>query len=163
MSRAFVKEDGPDLSPLPDLPVSQHPNWVTLRGLTQLQRRLAEVQARLAKLRGRAERLDLMPEAAAGRDIRYYEARLKSAILVDQGARGCDEVAFGHAVRVRDDAGREAIYRIVGEDEAEAEAGLIAPHSPLARALTGGQVGDVVTCQRPAGTLLLEILEVFWP
>jgi len=162
MSRAFVKEDGPDLSPLPDLPISPHPNWVTARGLALLQGQLAEAQTRLAELRGRAERLDMMPEAAAERDIRYFEARVKSAILVDPGRRRADEVAFGHTVRVCDDAGREVLYRIVGEDEADAPAGLIAPHSPLARALTGAMVGDVVTWHRPAGAVQLEISEVYW-
>ncbi len=42
MSRAFVREDGPDTTPLPDLPVSPHPNYVTPRGLAALQARLAE-------------------------------------------------------------------------------------------------------------------------
>jgi transcription elongation GreA/GreB family factor len=36
-------------------------------------------------------------------------------------------------------------YRIVGEDEADAKAGLIAHVSPLARALLGREVGDVVS------------------
>ena len=33
MSRAFVKEGTGELDPLPDLPVSAHPNHVTPRGL----------------------------------------------------------------------------------------------------------------------------------
>ena len=33
MSRAFVKEDTGELEPLPDLPISTHPNYVTPRGL----------------------------------------------------------------------------------------------------------------------------------
>ena len=37
MSRAFVKEDGPDNEPLPDLPISPHPNYVTPRGLAALR------------------------------------------------------------------------------------------------------------------------------
>ena len=45
MSRAFVKEDGPDNEPLPDLPISPHPNYVTPRGLDALRARLAAAQA----------------------------------------------------------------------------------------------------------------------
>jgi transcription elongation GreA/GreB family factor len=41
--------------------------------------------------------------------------------------------------------GEPAVYRIVGEDEADAKAGLISYVSPLARALIGAEVGDVVT------------------
>ena len=33
MSRAFVKEGTGELEPLPDLPISPHPNYVTPRGL----------------------------------------------------------------------------------------------------------------------------------
>jgi transcription elongation factor GreB len=78
MSRAFVKEDGHDLAPLPDLPVSPHPNYVTPRGLAGLAARLRARQADLAALRARPDRLDKLPEAAAERDIRYLEARLRA-------------------------------------------------------------------------------------
>ena len=38
MSRAFVKEsDGDDAGDLPELPVSEHPNYVTPRGLSLLR------------------------------------------------------------------------------------------------------------------------------
>ena len=83
MSRAFVKEGDGALDPLPDLPLSAHPNYVTKRGLADLQDRLRQAQARLADLKVRAERLDKLPEAAAERDIRYLAARLRSAIPVD--------------------------------------------------------------------------------
>ena len=59
MSRAFVKEDAPDNVPLPDLPLSPHPNYVTPRGLAALQARLAQAQSRLAALKARPDRLDL--------------------------------------------------------------------------------------------------------
>ena len=54
-------------------------------GLAALRARLLARQGDLAVLRGRAERLDKLPEAAAERDIRYLEARLRSAIVVDPG------------------------------------------------------------------------------
>lgn len=127
MSRAFVKEDGTDLAPLPDLPVSPHPNYVTPRGLAALQARLLAVQAELAALRARPDRLDKQPEAAAERDIRYLEARLRSAIPIDPASHRGDAVAFGHRVMVADAEGRQAWYEITGEDEADASLGRIAP------------------------------------
>jgi transcription elongation factor GreB len=163
MSRAFVKEDGPDNTPLPDLPISQHPNYVTPRGLAQLRARLAEAQMRLGAFRARDDRLDRLCEAAAERDIRYFEARMKSAMVVAPEGRACDAVEFGHAVRVVDEAGVEVVYSIVGEDEADAGAGLIAPQSPLARALIGARLGDVVAWRRPVGDVELEILGIGWP
>lgn len=163
MSRAFVKEGSGELDPLPDLPISSHPNYVTPRGLQSLKDRLAVRQAELSALRGRAERLDKLPEAAAERDIRYLEARLRSAIPVDVAAQDLEEVAFGHAVTVVDDQGHEATYEITGEDEADPALGRIAPHSPLARALMGAAVGDVVTWARPSGVLDLEIVAIVCP
>jgi transcription elongation GreA/GreB family factor len=163
MSRAFVKEDGPDNAPLPDLPISPHPNYVTPRGLHLLQTALGAAQTQLTNLRTRAERLDRLPEAAAERDIRYLEARLKSAWLMSPEGRGCDEVAFGHRVRVCDADGVVNKYTIVGEDEADATAGLIAPHSPLARALIGARLGDVVQWRRPVGVAELEVMGIDWP
>lgn len=163
MSRAFVKEDGPDNEPLPDLPISPHPNYVTPRGLAALRDRLAATQADLARLKARAERLDKLPEKAAERDIRYLEARLRSAIPVDPADQPRDEVAFGARVTVADEDGRQTVYEIVGEDEADAGAGRIAPQAPLARALLGARVGDVVEWRRPAGRLELEVIAIAYP
>jgi transcription elongation factor GreB len=160
MSRAFVREDGPDTTPLPDLPVSPHPNYVTPRGLAALQARLAESQAALARLRARADRLDRLPEAAAERDIRYIEARLRSALPVDPARQPQDEVAFGACVTVTDDTGQHHVFEITGEDEADAARGRIAPQSPLARALLGAAVGDSVRWTRPSGKLDLEITAI---
>lgn len=160
MSRAFVREGDGALDPLPDLPLSPHPNHVTPRGLAALQSRLQARQAALAALKARAERLDKLPEAAAERDIRYLEARLRSAIPVAP-PQDLTRVAFGLAVAVRDGAGRQSRYEITGEDEADAALGRIAPQSPLARALIGAEVGDLVTWTRPAGTTELEVLGIF--
>lgn len=163
MSRAFVREDRPDTEPLPDLPISPHPNWVTPRGLEALKARLAATQAELARLRAREDRLDRLPERAAERDIRYLEARLASAIPVDPAGQDLSEVAFGLCVTVADAEGTETTYEIVGEDEADPAAGRIAPHAPLARALLGARPGEVVTWRRPAGDQDLEVLAIGRP
>ena len=119
-------------------------------------------QADLAALRARPDRLDKLPEAAAERDIRYLEARLRSAILIDPAAQPLDAVGFGLVVTVAAD-GHETRYQITGEDEANATAGRIAPQSPLARALMGAQEGDVVTWRKPGGVVELEILRIERP
>ncbi len=159
MSRAFVKEGTGELEPLPDLPISAHPNYVTPRGLAALKARLLARQADLAALKARAERLDRLPEAAAERDIRYLEARLRSAILVEAATQPSSEVQFGARVRVEME-GEERVFEIVGEDEADAALGRIAPQSPLARALIGAEVGDTVVWRRPSGALELEVLDI---
>ena len=161
MSRAFVNEDaGADRPDLPELPVPPGPNIVTPRGLALLQARIAGRQADLTRLKARPDRLDKLPEAAAERDLRWLEARLKAAVVIDPSGHNLSEVAFGLAVTVADEDGRETTYEIVGEDEADAPRGRIAPNSPLARALIGAAVGDSVTWRRPAGAIELEILKI---
>lgn len=161
MSRAFVNEDaGADRPDLPELPVPPGPNIVTPRGLAALRSRLLQRRADLAALKARPDRLDKLPEAAAERDIRWLEARLKAAVVVDPASHDLSEVAFGLAVTVADEDGRETTYEITGEDEADATIRRIAPTSPLARALLGARVGDVVTWRRPAGAMELEIVKI---
>jgi transcription elongation factor GreB len=161
MSRAFVNEDaGNDRPDLPELPVPPGPNFVTPRGLSALQTRIARRQTDLAALKARPDRLDKLPEAAAERDLRWLEARLKAAVVIDPAAHDLTEVAFGLAVTVADDAGRQTTYEITGEDEADAPRHRIAPTSPLARALLGGRVGDTVTWKRPSGAIDLDIIRI---
>ena len=161
MSRAFVNEDaGSDRPDLPERPVPPGPNLVTPRGLAALRSALAARQAELQALKSRPDRLDKLPEAAAERDIRWIEARLKAAVLIDPAAHDLTAVAFGLAVTVADPEGRTTTYEITGEDEADATRHRIAPTSPLARALLGAEVGDVVTWTRPSGTTELEIIRI---
>jgi len=161
MSRAFVNEDaGNDRPDLPELPVPPGPNIVTPRGLAALQARIVQRQADLAALKARPDRLDKLPEAAAERDLRWLEARLKAAVVIEPAQHDLTEVAFGLAVTVADEDGVETTYEITGEDEADATRHRIAPQSPLARALLGAQVGDVVTWKRPAGAMELEVIRI---
>ena len=51
---------------------------------------------------------------------------------------------FGALVTIQRDDGREQTFRIVGEDEADPAQGSISHVAPLARAMFGKHVGDVV-------------------
>jgi transcription elongation GreA/GreB family factor len=66
-------------------------------------------------------------------------------------------------VDVVDAAGARHEFAIVGEDEADAEHGKVSWVSPLARALIGAGVGDVVQWRRPAGEVALEIRAIRYP
>lgn len=162
MSRAFVKEPDGDLpEDLPELPISAQPNYVTARGLGQLRKRLADCEQALA-VRAADAANSRQSRALIERDIRWLQARLASAQWVPQDNRNPGRVAFGAEVRVADQDDRQQVYQIVGEDEAEPDAGRISWTSPLARALIGTSVGDVVTWSRPAGDLDIEVLEIHY-
>lgn len=160
MNKAFTKEDdGTTPERLPDLPVSRHPNHVTASGLAQLQTRRASLAATVHDLRARQDSLpNLHPLAVAERDLRYAEARLASAILVDPPKGPAAKVTFGATISVAHEDGTEKTYRITGEDEADPTQGLIPAPSPLARALLEAQVGDIVEWPKPSGTEELEVL-----
>jgi transcription elongation GreA/GreB family factor len=153
MSRAFVKEDSPEtFDDLPDRPVSEHPNYVTAEGLAQIDAELARLSQEQVAAVAASDRARL---ARAARDLRYWNARRATAQLIPP-AGNCDDVRFGCTVKLGRDDGRQQTFRIVGEDEADPAKGTLSHVSPLARALLGKKVGDVV----PAGRDEAEILAI---
>jgi transcription elongation factor GreA len=93
--------------------------------------------------------------------IADIEHKLASAQIVDVTKLNAGgKVVFGATVKIADEAGKEARYQIVGEDEADSRSGLISVNSPIARALIGRKEGDVVEVAAPGGTRELEILGV---
>jgi len=141
MSRAFVKELA-ESTALPDRPLSPHPNLVTEQGLKALDPEVARWRAAYsaAQLTDDDEHEEL---SKAGRELRYWTARRHSAQLVD---RHPDDAAarFGSTVTMLREDGRRLSFRIVGEDEADPASGAISHASPLARAILGKAVGEVV-------------------
>ena len=70
-------------------------------------------------------------------------------------------IKFGATVRLVDeDTDEERTYQIVGEHEADIEAGKLNIRSPLARALIGKEAGDSVEVRTPGGEKGYEILEI---
>jgi transcription elongation GreA/GreB family factor len=139
MSRAFVKEDD-FVENLPDRPISNHPNDVTEKGLALIEAALDAARRDYGDAQASGDRDGL---ARASRDLRYWSARRATATVVSP-APGATVVQFGSAVTILRDDGREQTFRIVGEDEADPKDGTISHVSPLARALLGKSVGDVV-------------------
>jgi len=92
--------------------------------------------------------------------LRYFEARLEQAILVDPTNQPADTALFGATVTVEDEEGESRSFTIVGEDEADIAASKVSWVSPLAKALIGHKVGDNVTWMRPAGNQVLEITAI---
>jgi transcription elongation GreA/GreB family factor len=160
MSRAFVKEQDGDPGDEPLPPESPHPLYVTPDGLAELRGRAEALAARLEGKTAPAE-----PAAAEAfrrdkRDWRILERKLARAIEIDPAQQPAELVAFGHWVRTEDDEGNAALYRIVGEDQADPARGWISWLSPLAQALTGAAVEDRVVWRRPVGNLALTVLAI---
>jgi transcription elongation GreA/GreB family factor len=143
MSRAFVNEDM-FVDAVADRPISEHPNLVTEHGLSLIEAALDVARREYGEAQAAGDREAL---AKAGRDLRYWSARRASAQVFSPPA-GSEDVRFGSKVTILRDDGREQTFRIVGEDEADFATGSISYVSPLARALLGRRVGDVVRAGR---------------
>lgn len=163
MSRAFLNEDKFEQAgdELVERPVSPHPNYVTPAGLEQLQSEAIRLEAlRKQLIAKKDDPFALQLKAEAERDLRYYAARLESALVVDPCSQPANEVRFGAIVDVEDEEGASNEFSIVGEDEADVARNKVSWVSPLAKALIGGRVGDTVKWRRPAGDKELEIIGI---
>jgi transcription elongation GreA/GreB family factor len=140
MSRAFVKNTDEATDELPDRPISPHSNIVTAEGAAAIEANLARFQEEYARAQSQNDRPAL---AAASRELRYWSSRVASAQVAPIPADTA-QVQFGCKVTILREDGRRQTYRIVGEDEADPASGKISYVSPVARALMGCRVGDVV-------------------
>jgi len=98
------------------------------------------------------------------RRINWLSKRLSAANVLDP-ARQPDRsrVFFGATVTLADDEDNERVVTLVGEDEADAGAGLISWNSPIARAVRGAALGDVRRVMLPSGEKEFEIVGIHYP
>jgi transcription elongation GreA/GreB family factor len=146
MAVAFTREEDYEAqaADLPDRPLSPHPNLVTASGLAALEAELGAARAAYAAAQAEGGvAADRTAMARATRDLRYWSARRASAQLTEPALEP-DLVQFGRTVELEREDGRVQVFRIVGEDEADPPRGSISYVSPLAAALLGKSVGDVV-------------------
>ncbi len=94
--------------------------------------------------------------------IKEIDGKLSHIQVIDVtevDARG--KVIFGSTVELLDgQTDQKTTYKIVGEDEADINSGMISYSSPIARALIGKNEGDEISFSAPAGDKHYEIIEV---
>ncbi|MBP5797934.1 MAG: GreA/GreB family elongation factor [Bacteroidales bacterium] len=153
MSRGFIKEG--DQEEIPMVPPRAYlpegvPNFVTKEGLEALNEELRSLEE---------------ARAQAGEDyitVNYLDAKMKllisrinSAVETDLSKADKNTVGFGAWVRYN---GR--VVRIVGVDEANVTKGLVSFISPIAKALTGKNAGEVFELQGSGGPERIVVEEV---
>jgi len=93
--------------------------------------------------------------------IAEFEDVLSRAEVIDVSKLNGDTVKFGATASLLDeDSEEKRTYQIVGELEADVKKGRISITSPIARALIGKRVGDVVEVTTPSGPRSYEILKI---
>ena len=146
MAVAFTREEDYEsqAADLPDRPISAHVNLVTASGLAAIEAELASARAAYAAAQAAGGvSSDRTAMARATRDLRYWSARRGTAQLTEPEDDPV-KVQFGQTVTFEREDGRRQAFRIVGEDEADPKNGSVSYVSPLARAVLGKSVGDVV-------------------
>lgn len=159
--------------------MSDRPNYITPQGYQRLRARydelfcverpkLVETIAWAAGNGDRSENGDYIYGRKRlreiDRELNHLSRRMKAAQVVDP-ARQQDRnrVFFGATVTLVDEEDRERTVTLVGEDEADAGAGLISWRSPLAHALKGAAVGDIRRVMLPSGPREHEVLAIRYP
>lgn len=164
MSRGFVKEGDqeeiPILTPRAYLPDGVT-NYVTQVGMNEL---LDEKQMLVSEI----DNLDIANENERRIAANHINAKLQllndrilTAKIIDLDKQSPDEVWFGAAVTLKiDNETKLQKYQIVGVDEADVSRGKISFISPIAKILTGKQVGEKATLKGPKGVRVFEIIEI---
>jgi len=136
MSVAFRREsDEEHLEPSFEIPLPLGPNWVTARGLRLTRERVDALEAVDTSAMAEDEAKKLK------RELRYWRTRLATAEL--RPAPDGTAVGFGTRVSYRLN-GKVRQVDIVGDDEADPNAGRVSFSSPLARAMMDAEKGDQV-------------------
>ena len=93
--------------------------------------------------------------------INHLEHMIANARVLDSSMLDTSKVSIMCNVKViNHNVGKEAVYRLVAESEANLKENKISIKSAIAQGLMGKAVGDVVSITVPAGIVKLEILEI---
>lgn len=94
--------------------------------------------------------------------LQYLSSLLGDVEIIDPVTLSGTKVCFGSTVVIAEDGKPNKKWQIVGEGESDTAQGTISWKSPMAKALLGKFVGDVVTVDRPAGEVEIEIVELWF-
>tara|TARA_Y100001970_G_scaffold7918_1_gene9071 strand:- start:377 stop:838 length:462 start_codon:yes stop_codon:yes gene_type:complete len=94
--------------------------------------------------------------------IKDIEGKLSNSQVIDiLKIDPSEKVIFGTTVTIiNSDSNQSAQYKIVGEDEADANLGKISYAAPLAKQIIGKFEGDIIKVETPSGSTEYEIQKV---
>ena len=151
-------------------------NPMTLRGAEALRNELKRLKSEdrprvikaIAEARSHGDLSENAEYHAARERQSFIEGRISEledlisrADVIDVTKLSGQTIRFGATVEIVDeDTEEEKVFQIVGEPEANVDAGKLNLRSPLARALIGKEQGDSVEVHTPGGGRSYEIISV---
>ena len=93
--------------------------------------------------------------------IAQLQDTIASCRIIDESQLGTSKVQMLNKVTIKNvKTGATMAYTLVSETEADFKAGKLSIHTPIAQALVGKKVGDVVKVNVPAGEVEFEIMDI---
>ena len=137
-----------------------------LRQMEQIERPAAS--AAIAEARDKGDlsenaEYDAAKEAQAKLETKIAElkAQIHSAKIIDTSRIRTAVVQILSTVEMRNvKSGTKMKYTIVSESEADLRSGKISSETPIAQALLGHKVGDIVDAKTPRGIIQFEVLNI---
>lgn len=148
--------------------------FVTNKGLEELKfelenlqkKKRAEVVERVAAARSMGDLSENSEYHAAKEELSLVDDRIeeleeiiKKVQIIKEDKKGSEVIQLGSQVTIRVD-GKEEVFSLVGEWEADPHEKKISHESPLGKALIGKKPGEKVEVEAPAGKIVYHILKI---
>jgi len=151
-------------------------SYVTEQGLERLKKELEQLETverpkisqQIAEARDKGDlsenaEYDAAKEAQGMLEMKIN--KLKDVVahsrILDQSLLNTSAVQILNKVRIKNKKNDTVMqYTLVSESEANLKEGRISVNTPIAKALLGKKVGDVVTVVIPSGTVEFEVMEI---
>ena len=149
--------------------------YVTQSGFEDMQKELEnlkvvrrpEVIVALKDARALGDLSENAEYDAARNDQAIVESRIKELETLIENAKiiseiSTDKVSVGTSVKLQYVEDKDTdVYEIVGRTEADPFKNKISNESPIAQAIMGSKVGDIVSVDSPNGKYDVKIIEIF--
>jgi transcription elongation factor GreA len=148
--------------------------YVTKEGLEDLKKehedlsstRRQEVVKRLSAAREMGDLSENAEYSAAREELAFIDGRideleemLKQVVIIDDTTSGTNIVKLGSKVTVKNN-GKQLVYTLVGEWEADPTEKKISHESPIGKALMGKKTGETIDVKAPAGIVTYTIVNI---
>jgi len=151
-------------------------SYVTEQGLERLKKELEQLETverpkisqQIAEARDKGDlsenaEYDAAKEAQGMLEMKIN--KLKDVVahsrILDQSLLNTSAVQILNKVKIKNKKNNTVMqYTLVSESEANLKEGRISVSTPIAKALLGKKVGDVVTVVIPSGTVEFEVMEI---
>lgn len=139
-----------------------------MQELAELEAQRPAIKAAIAEARDKGDlsenaEYDAAKEAQGMLEMKIAKLKelVANARIIDDSMLNTEEVQLLNKVTIRNVANDAVVtYTIVTDNEANFRENKIAATTPIAAALIGHRVGDMVKCKVPAGEMTFEILKI---